>query len=132
DLNEKTWMRLEDGTPLVTAEARGDGWLVLVHTTGNADWSNLALSGLFVQMLERLVEFSQGVTASSEIDRPLPPLESLDGFGRLADPPQAARPLRPVGEGEPAIAPNRPPGFYGSDISRVALNLGGNLPAPQA
>lgn len=130
DLNEKTWMRLEDGTPLVTAERRGDGWVVLVHTTGNADWSNLALSGLFVQMLERLVEFSQGVTAAAEIDRPLPPLAILDGFGRLGDPPQAARPLRPVAEGEAAISPARPPGFYGSDISRVALSLGGNVSAP--
>lgn len=132
DLNEKTWMRLEDGTPLVTAEPRGDGWIVLVHTTANADWSNLALSGLFVQMLDRLVEFSQGVTAAADIDRPLPPRAILDGFGHLGDAPQAARPLRPLAEGEAAISPARPPGFYGGDISRVALNLGGNIPQPEA
>ena len=34
DLGGKTWARLTDGTPLVTAERRGKGWLVLVHTTG--------------------------------------------------------------------------------------------------
>ena len=47
DLAAKTWARLADGTPLVTAEKRGQGWIVLVHTTANADWSNLALSGPF-------------------------------------------------------------------------------------
>ena len=39
DLGEKTWARLTDGTPLVTADRRGDGWLVLFHTTANTDWS---------------------------------------------------------------------------------------------
>src|SRR5437660_282827 len=53
DLAGKTWARLVDGTPLVTAERHGRGWIVLVHTTANADWSNLALSGLFVEMLRR-------------------------------------------------------------------------------
>ena len=66
DLAGKTWARLADGTPLVTAEKRGRGWIVLMHTTANADWSNLALSGLFVEMLRRIVATSQGVTAASE------------------------------------------------------------------
>ena len=35
DLGSKTWARLTDGTPIVTAEQRGKGWLVLVHTTAN-------------------------------------------------------------------------------------------------
>ncbi|HEX6441288.1 MAG TPA: BatA domain-containing protein, partial [Stellaceae bacterium] len=55
DLATKTWARLADGTPLVTAEKRGEGWVVLVHTSANAEWSNLALSGLFVEMLRRVV-----------------------------------------------------------------------------
>ena len=59
DLASKTWARLADGTPLVTAEKRGQGWIVLVHTTANADWSNLALSGLFVEMLRRIELMSQ-------------------------------------------------------------------------
>jgi len=60
DLATKTWARLADGTPLVTADRRGQGLIVLVHTTANADWSNLALSGLFVEMLRRTVAMSQG------------------------------------------------------------------------
>ena len=39
----------------MTASQTGEGWVVLVHTTSNAAWSNLALSGLFVEMLERIV-----------------------------------------------------------------------------
>ncbi|MFO7919306.1 MAG: hypothetical protein R6U99_00555, partial [Nioella sp.] len=45
---------LADGTPLVTRARRGQGQVVLFHVTANADWSSLPLSGLFVQMLERL------------------------------------------------------------------------------
>ncbi len=81
DLAGKTWARLTDGTPLVTAEKRGKGWLVLVHTTADPEWSNLAISGLFVNMLRRIVAVSQGVSGTS--DQALPPVETLDGYGRL-------------------------------------------------
>src|SRR5262249_62309049 len=77
DLAARTWARLADDTPLVTAAKRGRGWIVLVHTTANADWSNLALSGLFVEMLRRTVVMSQSVAAVSE--ELLPPIETLDG-----------------------------------------------------
>ena len=45
---------LSDGTPLVTRKRIGQGQVVLFHVTANAEWSTLPLSGLFVQMLERL------------------------------------------------------------------------------
>src|SRR5207253_9527230 len=90
DLASKTWARLVDGTPLVTAEKRGEGWVVLVHTTANAEWSNLALWGVFVEMLRRVVAMSQGVSAVSE--GALPPIETVDGFGRLQHAPAAGRP----------------------------------------
>ncbi|MBV9522099.1 MAG: BatA domain-containing protein, partial [Alphaproteobacteria bacterium] len=70
DLAGKTWARLTDGTPLVTGERRGQGWLVLVHTTGNPAWSNLSLSGLFVEMLRRTLALSQGVGGAGDV--PLP------------------------------------------------------------
>src|SRR5713226_1871772 len=75
DLAGKSWARLADGTPLVTAEKLGQGWTVLVHSTANAEWSDLALSGLFVQMLRRIVAMSQGVAAATE--GALPPIETL-------------------------------------------------------
>ena len=55
ELASHTWAALADGTPLVTQASRGAGRVVLFHVTANADWSNLPLSGLFVDMLRRLV-----------------------------------------------------------------------------
>ena len=127
ELASKTWARLEDGTPLVTGEKRDDGWLVLFHTTANAEWSSLAFSGLYVDMLRRLVALSQGVAADSIATRPLPPLSTLDGFGRLSEPPSTSRPL-PAGTGDDVTpGPQTPPGFYGLDQSRRAVNLGPSL-----
>ena len=55
DLPRKTWAALADGTPIVTAERRGQGLIVLFHVTADTTWSNLPLSGLFVDMLRRIV-----------------------------------------------------------------------------
>jgi hypothetical protein len=121
DLAGKTWARLVDGTPLVTAERRGKGWLVLVHTTGNADWSNLALSGLFVEMLRRIEALSQGVTEAGE--EALPPIETLDGFGRLQRAPPTARPIPAKELASAVVSARHPPGFYGTADTRRALNL---------
>src|SRR5215472_3552080 len=121
DLAAKTWARLADGTPLVTAEKRGQGWIVLVHTTANANWSNLALSGLFVQMLRSTVAMSQGVAAASE--EALPPLETLDGFGRLQRAPPTARPISGKEVASAIASPQHPPGFYGTTDTKRALNL---------
>ena len=100
DLAARTWARLADGTPLVTAEKRDEGWLVLVHTTASPEWSSLPLSGLFVEMLQRLVALSQGV-AGEGADIVLPPLSSLDGFGRLQAPPPRSTPS-PSSQASPA------------------------------
>ncbi|MEX2647905.1 MAG: DUF4159 domain-containing protein [Alphaproteobacteria bacterium] len=126
DLPGKTWARLTDGTPLVTGEPRGKGWLVLVHTTANTAWSNLAISGLFVELLQRLVELSAGVP-TDESEAALPPWRSLDGFGVLGPPPPAARavPLATI-DAEPP-GPTRPPGYYGPAEAPRALNLGPSL-----
>ncbi|MGF1609032.1 MAG: DUF4159 domain-containing protein [Kiloniellales bacterium] len=123
DLGDKTWARLSDGTPLVTAERRGEGWVVLVHTTANTDWSNLALSGLFVDMLRRMVAVSQGVAGDSAETRELPPIEVLDGFGRLVAPAPTVLAVDQDTLDGGAIGPQHPPGYYGSDSLRRAHNL---------
>lgn len=125
DLDDKTWMRLEDDTPLVTAEPRGDGWLVLVHTTANTDWSTLAISGLFVEMLQRLTELGAGVPTAlpGAPDRPIGPVQTLDGFGRLGEPPVTARPIAADRLAAAPVGPEHPPGFYGTETARQAVNL---------
>ena len=55
-----------DGTPLVTASKLGQGWLVLFHVTANSDWSNLPISGLFVEMLRRTAELSNAATGGAD------------------------------------------------------------------
>ena len=124
DLPGKTWARLLDGTPLVTAERRGKGWLVMVHTTANPDWSNLPLSGLFVEMLRRSIAMSQGLAGDAAGGRPLPPLELIDGFGRPAAPSPAAVAIEASAFSAAIPGPATPPGYYGSDTARRALNLG--------
>ena len=89
DLAAHTWATLADGTPLVTEATKGAGRIVLFHVTANADWSNLPLSGLFVDMLRRLVALSVGV-AAAEGHAMLAPAETLDGFGLLSTPPPSA------------------------------------------
>src|SRR6202044_906716 len=77
DLAAHTWATLADGTPLGTETTKGAGRIVLFHVTANADWSNLPLSGLFVDMLRRLVALSVGVSAA-EGHTILAPTETLD------------------------------------------------------
>jgi hypothetical protein len=122
DLDSRTWARLADGTPLVTAQAIGQGHLVLFHTSANADWTNLPLSGLYIDMLRRLVGLSRGVPAGDE-NRRLPPFMALDGFGRLVQPGRAAQPVDAGALAQTVAGPASPPGYYGRADDRRALNL---------
>jgi hypothetical protein len=131
DLTGHTWAALADGTPLVTQATRGAGRVVLFHVTANADWSNLPLSGLFVEMLRRLVALSAGVAPTSD-NTVLAPAETLDGYGLLSTPPQAATGLRADEIAGAIASPRHPPGLYGPENGRRVLNLGANLPAPEA
>jgi hypothetical protein len=126
DLSAKTWARLVDGTPIVTADRRGKGWVVLVHTTANPDWSSLAISGLFVEILERVVQLSQGVGAEGGTAM-LSPLATLDGFGRVDTPPPSASGLSGDAIATTPASAKHPPGWYGSDSARRAVNLSANL-----
>jgi hypothetical protein len=133
-LAERSWARLSDGTPLVTFENRGAGRIVLFHVTANADWSNLPLSGLYIDMLRRIVALSSGVVGS-EGDAPLAPIETLDGFGRLGAPPPAAGPITAAQLDATRPGPRHPPGWYGTPGEggeRRALNLSAHLPELRA
>jgi len=129
DLADKTWARLADGTPLVTGEKRGKGFLVLVHTTANTGWSNLALSGLFVDMLQRLVLMSRGV-AGDGVNKALKPWRTLDGFGHLGAPPAGVQVLPADAQQTFKPRPSTPPGFYGDENAQVAFNIGDHIAAP--
>ncbi|MEA2739726.1 MAG: hypothetical protein QOH05_3033 [Acetobacteraceae bacterium] len=131
DLAGRTWAALEDGTPLVTEAPVGAGRVVLFHVTANADWSNLPLSGAFVDMLRRMVELSVGV-ASAQGNATLAPAETLDGFGLLSPPPPAAAGLQANQFGSTPVSPRHPPGLYGPESGRQVLNLGTSIATPEA
>jgi Domain of unknown function (DUF4159)/Aerotolerance regulator N-terminal len=125
-LAEKTWARLADGTPLVTAERRGKGLIVLFHVTADTTWSNLPLSGLFVDMLRRIVAEAdapgQGAAKAKvgEHGTVRPPLRTLNGFGVLGPPPAQAE---PIGDDFSGVGDAfHPPGFYGTPESSRAVN----------
>ena len=127
DNDVRTWAQLADGTPLVTAAQHGNGWIVLFHVTANTSWSNLPLSGVFVEMLRRTIATSMGIAddnaARNLNERPLAPIETLDGFGHLGSPSASALPLRPADFDVSTPGPQHPPGFYGDGGERRAFNL---------
>jgi len=122
DLAQHVWVRLADGTPLVTARAQGKGWLILFHVTANNDWSNLPISGLFVDMLRRITALSRRATVRGVAAKNLRPLRLLDGFGVLGEADPAVGPVS-FGTPPPIAGPASPPGLYGSDQAPRALNL---------
>jgi len=131
DLAAHTIAALADGTPLVTRAQRGAGQVVLFHVTANAEWSNLPLSGLFVQMLERLAVSTRGaVPRPDEIaGTRWQPEDLIDGFGQLqaADdrPALAGEELAAVLAGTRAPGADLPPGLYAGPAMRLAVNATG-------
>ncbi len=124
DLPDRVLATLEDGTPLVTGKRIGEGRVVLFHVTASADWSSLPLSGLFVQMLERLTQSAGGVVsdAGSLEGTIWTPQQVLDGFGKLGSPSLLAGVPGPkLAEARPS--PETPPGIYASGDRRLALNV---------
>src|SRR5204863_9835970 len=124
-LSERTWATLADGTPLVTATRRGKGLIVLFHVTAATRWSDLPLSGAFVDMLKRIVALAGSTANAEKIDaqavrETVPPNRVLDGFGAFTPPPSTARPV-PAGYSFRATA-DHPPGFYGPPEGLLAVN----------
>ena len=138
----KIWARLEDGTPLVTAAKRGEGDVILFHVTANSDWSNLPLSGLFVEMLRRIATLGRtgGVASVKVADavsdaktaktatasataEVLAPIQVLDGYGDLKPPPPTAQAIAQTKLQGLRPSAEHPPGYYGPQGTPRALNI---------
>jgi hypothetical protein len=123
-LAERTIASLQDGTPLVTRKDLGDGRIVLIHVTANAEWSNLPLSGLFVQMLDRLA-ISTSVTAPDAADlagQIWQPEQVMNGFGDLRS---ADDVIAVAGEtlASGQVARDLLPGIYKNGERQIAVNV---------
>ncbi len=125
-LATRSWASLEDGTPLVTGEHRGKGIVALFHVSADMRWSDLPMSGTFVEMLRRIVDMSgytskpgAGVAADATAET-VAPLHILDGFGAFGPPPSTAKPLS--ADFRDRATPEHPPGFYGPADGPLAVN----------
>jgi hypothetical protein len=125
ELSRKVWASLVDGTPIVTADRRDSGLVVLFHVTADTTWSSLPLSGLFVDMLRRIVALSgtaaadAGQAGEARVEV-VSPVTVLDGQGVFRSPPPTARPV-PRNYADRAVHPH-PPGFYGPRGATLAIN----------
>jgi hypothetical protein len=131
ELPSRTWAELADGTPLVTAEQRGEGHVVLVHVTADPNWSNLPLSGTFLEMLRRTIVLSSAAPPGSEAaaaqrnagpEPLLAPLRLLDAFGASSPARPEARPIAASAIAAAAPSRDHPPGIYGREEAFRALN----------
>ncbi len=125
---ERTWASLADGTPLVTADRRGKGLIALFHVTADTGWSNLPLSGTFVEMLRRTVALGSAINRPVEdakvqqrnVAQTVAPSRVLDGFGAFTAPGPTVKPV-PADFNTRANA-DYPPGFYGPPDGLLAVN----------
>lgn len=124
DLPERVIAALTDGTPVVTRKSLGQGQIVLVHVTANAEWSTLPLSGLFVQMLDRLAVSSRPAKISDQgwVGTSWIPRQQLNAFGGL----EGADTLAAVSGKDLAnasLSARIPPGLYEGSDRVLARNV---------
>ncbi|KMK65607.1 DUF4159 domain-containing protein [Puniceibacterium sp. IMCC21224] len=123
-LADRVIAQLTDGTPLVTRKRIGQGQVVLFHVSANAEWSSLPLSGLFVQMLERMAVSSTPTTPEADdlVGTVWQPETVLDAFGAERD----GGTLPGVAGEDLVISPLGPdlrPGLYSGSDRSLARNV---------
>ena len=111
------WAALQDGSPLVTTAPRGEGLIVLFHISAGPEWSDLPLSGLYVQMLRRVIAFAgrtpgRGPDNAEAGTAPYRPVRLLDGFGSLRDARAGVDPIPAAAFAAAVAGPTTPPGLY--------------------
>lgn len=124
NLSQRVIAALADGTPLVTQKTLGAGRVVLFHVTANAEWSNLPLSGLFVEMLERLAVSTTGnLSDAKDIEGLIwKPENIITAFGGL----RSVTDLSGIDGGDlitHQLSKNMQPGVYRNSDRSIALNV---------
>ncbi|WP_114286590.1 DUF4159 domain-containing protein [Candidatus Halocynthiibacter alkanivorans] len=124
ELSARVIAALADGTPLVTRKSLGSGQVVLFHVTANAEWSGLPLSGLFVQMLERLAVSTRPAQPDAGVlaGQIFTPLAVMDGFGRIS-PATALAGVAGERIATGAPGPDLAPGLYQGGEQTLAVNV---------
>lgn len=124
ETDTKSWARLEDGSPVVTASIKGDGLLVLFHVTAGPEWSNLALSGLYVDMLRRVLPLAKNRNTLSTEDNQSGEWVAkrvLNGFGQFEAPSPQNRTIPSKGFETTQAGAFTLPGLYKRGTQQRAL-----------
>lgn len=139
DLGAHVVAMLEDTTPLVTRRSIGKGQVVFFHVTADPAWSDLPLSGMFPDILQRLILPAAGAGAFALVERDVPgnvpstgfwrPGHFLDGWGRLGPAPDIAEPVM-ASRFEGATGPDLQPGLYEGEGHVRAVNAGNEAVLP--
>jgi hypothetical protein len=111
----RVWATLTDNSPLVTAQAHGRGLIVLYHVSAGPEWSDIPLSGLFVEMLRRTLAFAARADGAGEREitgGPYVATRLLNGYGSLSPAPQDSTPIAPEAFATAFASPATPPGLY--------------------
>ena len=117
--------KLNDNTPLVSMKKFGDGEIILFHIGANNDWSNLPISSLFSDILNRVLLFSKNSKSYNLNNLNLN--KEIDGFGNLITPKRIVsidnfEKLKTL---KPSI--ENPPGKYENNQISIFLNLATNI-----
>ena len=103
----------------------GEGEIILFHIGANNDWSNLPMSSLFPDMINRVLLFSKNYNSSNLKNLNLN--KEINGFGNLVSPKKVVTidsfdKLKTI---KPSF--NNPPGQYENNQISIVLNLSTNI-----
>jgi|GEM_PF-6796739 len=133
-----SWALASDGTPLITAKDLGSGRIVLIHTQAKPGWSNLPLTGFFINTLHRIIDISTGARISIDRNTALStdlenasftPYKVINANGDLIAPPNElnAQTLQNI-QSKP-LSHSLWPGIYRSKNAEIIVNLGDKINA---
>ena len=122
DSGFQSWAELEDGTPLITAQPVGDGMVILFHVATTPDWSDLPISGGFVEILRRILTLPDRGLAALDPQASYAPIRVLDGYGDFSAPDATLKPQRFKVLQQSATI-DHPPGLYGNPDAPIAVNV---------
>lgn len=127
DISNKIWASLQDGTPLITAQSIDDGMIVFFHVTAGPEWSDLPLTGTYVQILRRIINLAGKQQSALSSAGMLTPLLMVNERGDTVKPNGYERSV--AGDQVDNFIPSSltPPGLYGNGSLQHAFNLGDSV-----
>ncbi len=129
------WAVASDGTPIISARAQGHGLIILIHTQAKPGWSNMPITGFFVNVLHRIVDISSGarmqISKTTDIENPesqsFAPYKLINASGELVAPDQTQAELTIQDIRSKPLSYDFRPGIYHSNNAEYIINLGDKL-----